>query len=93
MARINKKINMNSSVTIRTFTVATIEMLEKAFGEKWGHPKKIEDMDEDELAAYAEFLEIRERIFDLGNDLIHSKAFDISYSDEQGNKRRKIYGK
>lgn len=92
MSRIKPKIRMNSDKTIRTFMIGTIELLETSFGELWDHGKDEQEMTDEEYEKFEQFLEIRERVLDLGNDLINTKAYQITEKDEQGKIRRKIYG-
>jgi hypothetical protein len=89
MERFKPRIKLDDDVTIRTFMIATIEMLEKEYGELWGHGTSIDDMTEEQYDAWEAFMEIRERILDMGNELISkSKKRVGTYKG----KRKKIYG-
>lgn len=87
--RIKPKILLPSSnnVTIRTFMIGTIDLFEQYFGEVWGHDKEENDITDEEEEFYEKFLELRERILDLGN-----QAIGVSYN-KKGKMRRQIYGR
>ena len=83
--RIKPKIKLDDEVTIRTFMMGTIDLIEQYFGDLWGD--SIEDDDEltdEQEEFYEKFSEIRERILDIGNDLIRK--------NRRKPIRRKIYG-
>jgi hypothetical protein len=79
-----KKNDDEDEKYIRTTMIGAISCIEKVFGKFWGFGKDPETRTDNQDKIYDLFMELRERILDLGNDQINKMR------NERNAKRRDI---
>lgn len=59
------QLNHDIESAIKTTMIGAISEIENTFGHMWGHKKRDTTEEQDEL--YEDFMELRERILNIGN--------------------------
>jgi hypothetical protein len=64
---LNNKKSSSDDKYIRTTMIGAISAIEDIFGKYWGIQKDPDDRSNKEVDFYESFMDLRERILDLGN--------------------------